>query len=121
MKRILKLKKSAVIAAVCMALLCVSVHSEGMSQQEQKKVLDDAKDAVEKFLHKGTYIKIDAEGEGCAYILAAHIQGISIIGNEFSIGGVDLDSLELAGLRLDLREWSISMDTECNIVIKPKK
>lgn len=120
MKGILTLKKSAVLAAVCMTLMCVSVHGEGASQ-EQKKILDDAKGTVEKFLHKGAYIQIDAEDEGCAYILASHIQGISIIDNEFSIGGVDLDSLGLGGLTLDLTECSISLDGECNIIIKPTK
>lgn len=118
MKGIVALKKSAVIAAVCMAVLCVSVYGQGAPRQEQKKVLNDAGGMIEKFLQKGKYIKCynygGEEGAVC-YVLATNILLAGIVDNKLSIG------FALGSLDFDLSENSVSLDSDCNIIIKPKK
>lgn len=121
MKGMLKLKKSVVIAAVCMAVLCVSVYGQGAPLQDQKKVLGDAGGMIEKFLQKGKYIKCYNYGgeEGLVYyVLVANIISAGIANNKLSIlwGGFGFSPLDF-----DLSENSISLDGDCNIIIKPKK
>lgn len=118
MKGIVTLKKSAVLAAVCMAVLCVSVYGQGAPRQEQKKVFSDAGGMIEKFLQKGKYIKCynygGEEGLVC-YVLVANIVLVGIVDNKLSI------KVGISSLDLDLSENSVSLDSECNIIIKPKK
>lgn len=114
MKGLLTWRKSTVLAAMCMALLCVSAHGEGASQ-EQKKVFNDAVGMIEKFLQGGRYIKVYGKDEGFIYVLAANIQGVGIANNEFSIM-IGFESEEF-----DLSEIGISLDSESNLIIKPKK
>lgn len=118
MKGIVALKKSAVIAAVCMAVLCVSVYGQGAPRQEQKKALSDAGGMIEKFLQKGKYIKCYNYGgeEGVVYyVLVANIVLVGIVDNKLSI------KFGISSLDFDLSENSISLDSDCNIIIKPKK
>lgn len=116
MKGMLKLKKSAVIAAVCMAVLCVSVYGQGAPLQDQKKVLGDAGGMIEKSLQRGKYIKCYDGGEGSVYyVLVANIQIVGIVDNKFTI------KFGISSLDFDLSENSISLDGDCNIIIKPKK
>ena len=118
MKGMLKLKKSAVLAAICMAVLCVSVSGQGAPRQEQKKVFSDAGGMIEKFLQKGKYIKYYNGDEGYAhYVSVANIISVGIANNKLSIlwGGFGFDPLDF-----DLSENSVSLDSECNIIIKPK-
>lgn len=113
MKGMLKLKKSAVLAAVCMAVLCVSVYGQGAPRQEQKKIFSETGGMIEKFLQKGKYIKYYNEGEVSAYYV--NIQSVVIVDNKLSI------VLSLSSSDFDLSENSVSLDSECNIIIKPKK
>lgn len=115
MKGLLTWRKSTVLAVMCMALLCVSVHSENAPQQNQTKVFNDAVGMIEKFLQSGRYIKIYGKDEGFGYILAANIQAVGIANNEFSIM-IGFESEEF-----DLSEIGMSLDSESNLIIKPKE
>lgn len=122
MKGILTLKKLAVIVAVCMAVLCLPVYSEPTPEQvaerEQEKVLKGGETMIEKFLHNGKYLKIYGENADHSYISVASIYSIYITENSVVIHR-DIASGS-GSLKYDVYEYLISLDKDCNLIIKPE-
>lgn len=118
MKGILKLKKSAVVAAACMAMLCVlgcnKPTPEQVAEREQEKALKGGETMIEKFLHNGKYVKIYEKNTGYSYISAAHIVSIDVTENSVDIRR-DVGS---SSLKYDVNEYSMSLDKDCNLIVK---
>lgn len=117
MKGILTLKKSAVIAAMCMAVLCVSgcgkPTPEQVAEREQEKALKGGESMIDKFLHNGKYVKI--YGKGINYKLSAQMWNIYADKNGIGIRN-NADNYTY----YEADEYSISLDKEHNLIIKPK-
>lgn len=98
------------------AALAVMVLMAGFAVCQEKKVFNDAVGMMDKFLQRGRYIKIYSEEDmNCIYLLATIIQGVQIENDGFSIGGGD------GSQEFPFDECSISLDSEFNLIIKPKK
>lgn len=112
MKGLLTLKKSAIIAAVCLAVLC-GLGCNNSTKAEQEQVFKGGEDTTDKFLQKGAYIKI--YGKGVLYKLPAQIKSIFIGEN-----GIDIAYNATGFEHYDASEYRIFLDKDCNIIIKPR-
>ncbi|MDE7291965.1 MAG: ankyrin repeat domain-containing protein [Treponemataceae bacterium] len=124
MKGILTLKKSAMIAAVCMAVLCVlgcnKLTPEQVAERKQEKALKGGEAMIDKFLHNGKYVKV--YGDEITYVSLVQISSIEVTENSFAIN-YDY-GLNPHTWRFYVDENHISLDKDCNIIVgsevKPK-
>lgn len=97
---------------------CNKPTPEQVAEREQEKALKGGEIMIEKFLHNGKYVKLYGENAGYSYISAASIYSIYITENSVAI---HRDVASGSGsLKYDVYEYLISLDKDCNLIIKPE-